>query len=339
MAGQRYRLTAATSRMARITMVHDIAGVAEVEARLLREAGHEVTMVRLSSLGAGWSWPWKILGLGLRLLSFLPIVARLRQQPPEILHIHWVPMGVIGVLSGRPFFLSAHGSDLHQHFRNPVLRAVSHAILRRARCVFYSTPNLAAFLASIEVPCVELPNPVDVDAYPARRPHPGHEVLLFTRLDPIKGVEAILPAAVEISGTARVTGLAWGPLKADYMRRYADAVSFVDPVPHEAIPAFLAGFDAIVGQMNQGILSLAEIEALAAGFPVVTGIDWALYGADPPPVIEAHDSASIAAAVRALLTRGPGASDGSREARDWVRRNHGFEKHLAVLEREYGISR
>jgi len=135
--------------MARITMVHDIAGVAEVEARLLREAGHEVTMVRLSSLGAGWSWPWKILGLGLRLLSFLPIVARLRRHPPEILHIHWVPMGVIGVLSGRPFFLSAHGSDLHQHFRNPVLRAVSRAILRRARCVFYSTPNLAAFLAGI----------------------------------------------------------------------------------------------------------------------------------------------------------------------------------------------
>lgn len=318
-------------------MVHDVAGVATVEARILRAAGHEVTEVRLSTFAAGWSWPWKVLGIGMRLLTFVPILVRLRRDPPEVLHIHWVTMGVIGVLSGRPFFLSAHGSDLHQHFRNPILRYVSRAILRRATCVFYSTPNLAAFLADLDVRKVELPNPVDIASFPPPRRHAGREVLLFTRLDPIKGVDAIFPAAVEIAEFARVTGLAWGPLKAEYTRRYGNAVRFVDPIPREQVPAFLARFDVIVGQMNQGILSLAEIEALAAGFPVVTGIDWTLYSGDPPPVTEAHDSDSITAAVRALLAGPKDTTSTSDAARAWVKRNHGYDRHLMVLEREYGI--
>src|SRR5579864_3083272 len=99
--------------MAQIVIVHDVAGVAEIEAALLRSAGHHVTLVRLAQPGAQWPWPAKGLAIVARLVMYLPVALELRRQHPEVLHIHWVQMGVIGLMSGQPFFLSAHGSDVH----------------------------------------------------------------------------------------------------------------------------------------------------------------------------------------------------------------------------------
>lgn len=325
--------------MARITIVHDVAGVGAIEAELLRSAGHQVTHIKLPQPGARWRWPAKGLAIVARLFLYLPVVWKLRRERPDVLHIHWVLMGVIGLLAGQPFFVSAHGSDVHQHFQNPFLRFVSQRILNRAVCVFYSTPNLAALLVDIRTKIVHLPNPVDVTAFPVSVRTSGRNVLLFTRLDPIKGVDVIFPAAAELTALANVTGLAWGPLCGEYMRRYHGIVTFVDPVSHEQVPAFLSRFDVVVGQMRQGSLGLAEVEALAAGFPVVTGIDWTLYTADPPPITQARDHESIVAAVKRLLAN-PGESNEARhEARAWVERNHGYERHLRILETEYSLTR
>lgn len=325
--------------MARITIVHDVAGVGEIEAELLRSAGHQVTHIKLPQPGARWRWRVKWLAIVLRLFIYLPVVLRLRRERPDVLHIHWVLMGVIGLLAGQPFFLSAHGSDVHEHFRNPVLRFVSRRILNRAACVFYSTPNLAAFLGDIRQKTVYLPNPVDVADFVASERPPGHDVLVFTRLDPVKGVEVIFSAVEELAALGTVTGLAWGPLSAEYVKKYGRIVKFVEPVPHQQVPEFLSGYDIVIGQMNQGILSLAEIEALAAGCPVVTGIDWALYAADPPPVTQARDREALVAAIKRLFAE-PGASkEAGLRGRAWVERNHGYRHHLRILETEYGLNR
>ena len=66
--------------MARIALVHDVAGVAAVQAELLRSAGHEVDELSLPVVGASWDWPAKAFALPLRLLLYWPAAFRRRAE-------------------------------------------------------------------------------------------------------------------------------------------------------------------------------------------------------------------------------------------------------------------
>lgn len=294
-------------------------------------------MVALPGFGAAWSWPAKGVAIPVRLAAYLPVVNRLRRGRYDVVHIHWLAHGVIGPLLGRPFFVQAHGSDLHLNLRNPVYRRVTKWVLDRARLVFYVTPNLREHMKGYEAKLRYLPNPVDVDeiAPDVTPPSRVARVLIFTRLDPVKGVDQIFPAAAELSKAVELTALDWGPLAREYVSRYGGSVRFVPPVPHADIGAFLQRFDLVIGQMHQGILSLMEIEALAAGRPLITAVDWTLYEDDRPPVVRASDPQELISAVEGLLSKPERLASLSREGRDWVRRNHSPALHLQVLEASY----
>ncbi len=323
--------------LARIALVHDVAGVATVQAGLLRSAGHEVDQIELPSVGATWRWPAKALTLPFRLAAYLPTANRLRNGKYDVVHIHWLSHGVVGVLAGRSFFVQAHGSDLHWNLRNPVYRRVTSWVLQRARKIFYVTPNLLAFLSDFRDKAVYLPNPVDMRgvALDFAPPTEVKKVVIFTRLDPVKGVEHIFPAADRLSRTVEVTALEWGPLAREYVRKYRQSVQFVKTVPHSDIGPFLSQFDLVIGQMRQGILSLMEIEALAAGRPLITAVNWDLYRDDPPPVIHAGSADEILAAVSSLKDNPAELSRLSREGREWAVRNHSYAHHLQLLEASY----
>jgi glycosyltransferase involved in cell wall biosynthesis len=323
--------------LARIALVHDIAGVANTQARLLRDAGHEVDQIALSELGASWSWPAKAITIPIRLAAYIPVVAKLRRTRYDVVHIHWLTQGVVGSMIGRPFFVQAHGSDLHVNLRSATLGAVTRRVLERARLVFYVTPNLRAFMPDFDRKLRFLPNPVDVAALRQGRA-PGSELsraLIFARLDPVKGVDEIYAAAERLSQIVSLTGLDWGPVREEYAQRYGGMVRFVPPVPHAEVGVFLHGFDLVIGQMRQGILSLSELEAMAAGRPVITGIDWSLYPDDPPPVVGVTNADGIVAAVERLKGDPAEVARLSREGPDWVERNHGFARHLRLLEDAY----
>ena len=320
--------------MARIALVHDIAGVARVQAGILRGAGHEVDQIRLSGIGASWRWPAKAISIPLRLAAYLPAVRKLRENHYDVVHIHWLSQGVVGMVIGRPFFAQAHGSDLHVNMGNPLLRRVNGAVLDSAKQVFYVTPNLLAFAAGREKKFRYLPNPVPVGAATAP-PTRLAKAIIFTRLDPVKGVDRIFPAVASLRQSVELTGLDWGPLAREYTQRYGQIVRFIRLVPHDEIAGLLAQFDVVIGQMHQGILSLSELEAMAAGRPVITGIDWSLYPEDPPPVIAATSASDIAAAVERLKDDADELARLSRDGREWVIRNHGFARHLELLEQAY----
>jgi len=318
-------------------MVHDVAGVAKIQADLLRGAGHEVDEIQLPDVGASWSWPAKGLALPFRLAAYLPTVMLLRRGRYDVVHIHWLSHGIVGVLSARKFFAQAHGSDLHMNLNNAVYRWVTRSVLRNAKAVFYVTPNLKTYMKGYEGKLVYLPNPVDLRGMAAGFAPPTQvaKVLIFTRLDPVKGVEHIFPAAEALSGMAEVTALSWGPLSASYIKRYGRFVHFVPRVSHDEIGPFLQQFDLVIGQMRQGILSLMEIEALAAGRPLVTGVDWDLYREDPPPVTRASSPDEIVRAVRRLIGDEGELARLSREGRDWAVRNHSYAHHLKLLQAAY----
>src|SRR5262249_32883332 len=156
--------------------------------------------------------------------------------------------GMVGVLAGVPFFAQAHGSDLHANLQNPAYRGITRSVLRQATKVFYVTPNLRAYLDAFQYKLVWLPNPVDVG--PERQPPTqARKVLIFTRLHPIKGVELIFPAVTALRAIGiELTVPAYGPLAAELRGRYGGDVRFVEPIPHERITEFLAGFDMVIGQ-------------------------------------------------------------------------------------------
>ena len=319
--------------MARIALVHDIAGVAEVQARLLRAAGHEVDQIPLPAHGATWKWPVKALALPVRVAAFLPTIGRLRRRRYDVIHIHFVSQGIVGVLARRPFFVQAHGSDLHLNLTRGAYRGVTARVLGDARAIFYVTPNLRAYMSGYESKLVYLPNPVELEAAPP--PTRVARVLIFTRLHQVKGIDRIFPAVERLSKIAHVTALDYGPLAAQYVSEYGRFVEFVKPIPHDQVASFLAGFDVVIGQMQQGVLGLMEIEALAVGRPVIAAVDTTLYNGEPPPVMNAASADDIVSAVERLRDRPDELGVISRRSHEWAERNHGYKRHLEILEQTY----
>jgi glycosyltransferase involved in cell wall biosynthesis len=119
------------------------------------------------------------------------------------------------------------------------------------------------------------------------------------------------------------------------MHTYGRWVDFVKPIPHDQVGEFVGQFDLVIGQMRQGILSLMEIESLAAGRPVITAIDWSLYREDPPPVISVSGPDQIVAAVEKVKDDRPELERLSAQGREWAIRNHGYARHLRLLESAY----
>ena len=320
--------------MARIALVHDIAGVAAVQAEILRGAGHEVEQIALPTYGASWRWPAKAFALPFRLAAYTPTVARLRRGRYAVIHIHFLSQGIVGVLLGREFFVQAHGSDLHLNLNDPIYRWITRFVLERARAVFYVTPNLRAHLDRYRSKLVYLPNPVampEADEAPTEM----KDVLIFTRLHPVKGADVIFPAVERLSTMVRVTALDYGPLAPDYITRYGRWVTFVKPMPHDAIAAFIREFDVVIGQMRQGVLGLMEIESLAAGRAVIAAVNRDLYADDPPPVVAASTPDEIVDAVRELRGDPRELARLAEAGRLWVKRNHSYERHLELLESTY----
>ena len=320
---------------ARIALVHDIAGVARIQAQLLRGAGHDVDMIPLPEVGASWTWPAKALAIPVRLALYVPAISRLRTNRYDVVHIHWLSQGIVGLLSGREFFAQAHGSDLHVNLGNPLLRWLTRSVLEKAKAVFYVTPNLPAYVPAYGSKLRYLPNPIPVDDTSATPPISVHRVLIFTRLAGVKGIDKIFPAVDRLRDSVEVTAIESGPLAGEYVQRYQGSVQFVRPVPHDEVRAFLGQFDVVIGQMNQGSLGLSELEAMAVGRPVITGIDWGLYPEDPPPVIAAGNAGEIVQAVERLRGDAAELARLSREGREWVQRTHGYARHLQLLENAY----
>jgi len=323
--------------MARIALVHDVAGVAATQAEILRAAGHDVDHIRMPDFGNRWGWFAKALTLPVRLLLYLPAVLNLRRAGYDVIHIHWVPRGIVGLLSGKPFLIQAHGSDLHVEINTPGLFRLNRRVLEQARTIFYVTPNLEPYIHRFDGKLCYLPNPINLRALgdSPRAPKRVRSIVIFMRLDPVKGVHRVFPAVRRLAATMDVTALAWGPLTSEFISRYGDVVRFVEPVPHHQIGRFLGQFDLVVGQMEQGALGLSELEAMAAGRPLISGIDRSMYPGDKPPVVSSHSPDELVDQIERLKDDARRLENLSREGRAWVRRNHGYERHLQLLEAAY----
>jgi glycosyltransferase involved in cell wall biosynthesis len=315
----------------RVAIVNDVAGVGRLEQRALREAGVEADFFDVPRPGARWPFWAKALVGPVRLMASIPLIARLHEY--DLVHVHFVSQGFLGALSGRPYVLHAHGSDLHANLRRPLLRAWSRMWMRRARGIFYVTPNLAGFLRDFAEKAVLLPNPVDLDRFAHIEPPSAvARGLLFMRLEAIKGPDVVFDAVSEVARHLKLSAVSWGPLAESYRDRYGDVVEFIDPVPHDQVPDMLSRTDVVVGQLRQGAMGLSELEALAAARVVLMRLDAT---DDPPPVINVSSGDEILSAIVRLQNEPDEVSRIARSGREWVRAHNGLSVHADALNAAY----
>jgi glycosyltransferase involved in cell wall biosynthesis len=320
----------------RIAIVNDVAGVATAEARALRGSGWDADFFDVAKPAARWPRWAKPLTAPLRFAVALPLILRLRRGGYDIVHVHFVSQGYIGALSGRPFVLHAHGSDLHRNLQNSLYRAWTRLWMRRARAIFYVTPNLRPFLGDFAAKSRLVPNPVDTERF-ASIPPPAvvARVLVFMRLEPVKGAEAVFAGVDGIARVVEVAAMAWGPLASSLKQTYGGRVTFIETVPHDAVPSLLSRFDAVIGQMLQGVPGLSELEAMASGRLVLMRLDASLYPQDLPPVVSVADAGEIVPALERLRNDPAEVARISRAGRDWVEAHHSLGAHVDALKAAY----
>lgn len=327
------------SRVPRIGIVNDVAGVGSLQARLLRAAGFSVDFIDLPKPMGSWPLYAKFLTSPVRLATYIPIIWRLRRGADDWLHIHFVSQGFIGILAGKPYFVQAHGHDLHTNMSNPVLRWLSRLSMRKARAIFYVTPDLSRNLDEFRFKAYFLPNPLEPAFFDGVQPPAKlRNVLFFTRLYPIKGPGEVFEAAPALSELVSITAISWGPMSAALSAKYGRFVKFIQRVPHNQVPSMIDDFDAVIGQMKLGILSLSELESMARGRVVFMHLDRSLYPDDPPPVVDVEDGAGLVAAIRHLQHDPDEMRRLSDAGREWVARNHSVKSYIKLLRTVYAAA-
>ncbi len=320
----------------RIAIVNDVAGVGSLQARILNAAGYSADFIDLPKPGASWPFLAKLLVLPVRLVQYIPIIRQLRDTNYDFVHIHFVSQGFIGQFVGKPYFIHGHGHDLHANMSNPLLRWVSRRAMKGARAIFYVTPDLAQYLAEFRSKSYLLPNPLEPEFFQGvTAPSALRKVLIFTRLYPVKGPEEIFAASPQLAKSVELTAISWGPMSGRMREMFGRYVKFIDRVPHEQVPSLIDGFDAVIGQMKLGILSLSELEAMARGRIVFMRLDQSLYADDPPPVVNVGGGEDLEAAILRLQKDPAEIARLSKAGREWVARRHGLESYLTVLRRGY----
>ena len=307
-------------------------------AALLRNGGYDVDFVNPSKTGGDWPQPLKWLALPVRLARYVPLLVRIRCGRYDVIHIHFLSHGLIGVAGGRDFFVHAHGYVAYLQLSSRVEGPLNRLVLRHAKKVFYVTSDLEPFLADFAAKAQLLPNPVaDQFLAPAQPPSSISKILIYLRLDPIKGVEEIFDAAPRLAELVSLDAIATGSLLGKLQIEYGRVVHFRPPVHHSEARSLLEGFDAVIGQMRLGALGLSELEALAMGRVVLMRLNRKFYPGDPPPVVEVNGADDLVSEVKRLQSSPDEVRRLSRAGTEWVRRHHSGAAFVRALRAAYGV--
>jgi len=307
----------------RFVQVNDIASVASELATALRKRGHEVDLYYPRLYGASLPPIGKVAVAPFRFLDWLRLAWRVRKGQYDAVHIHYGYLGVVGLIAGVPYVLHCHGDDVRDINRRVWAPLIKLAI-RRARHVYYSTPDLREELIAIRPDAEFLPNPIDVEAFrPIPVPPDALDVFIACALSENKGVEHILEACQTLAVThpnVRITAVSGGEASPAF-DALANVVLLVRQ-PRAKLPGLMGRHRVIVGQVHQGAVGMVELESMACGRPVVCDFRFQDAFSEPAPFVQAHEGAEIVEAVLALLADPADVDRVGALGRHWVVRHH-----------------
>ena len=331
----------------RILYINNINQVAQIDKNELSLHEHSITLYEPDLTGGHAPLPIKLAMMPKRILNLRHIVGKLSPNYFDIVHIHWASYGILGLVSRIPFIVECHGTDVRYRLNNPFFRLILTLVFRRAAAVLCITPDILASVQSIRPDAHFMPGPVDI-----KRFAPGEEsdtaarkawiILLFTRLDPIKGPEIAIQGIasfVRRHPEVRVQLLDWGPLREEYKKRYSEHFEFLPHIPPDKVSQVLQGADVIVGQCLVGALGLAELQAMSCGKPVIAAFCHEEAYATPPPIYRAAIAREVEEGLEYFYEHRDRGLELGLHARKWVIAHHSFQARTHKLEKIYQLTR
>jgi glycosyltransferase involved in cell wall biosynthesis len=315
-----------------IAQVNDIAAVAGTLAREMRKLGERAVVVETRRFGTGLRYPWKVAVLPLRGAAILRTGLALRRGHYDVVHVHFARLGMLGPMSGRPYTLHVHGTDIRGVRPGSAWGREIAPFMRRARLVYYATPDLREWVEPFRPDAIFLPNPIETDLFsPAaadatgQRDRPRRDLLVGVRLSAVKGLATIL----DVIGRVVVTRPGTTITIVDQGDGAAQAAAVAGPnaalaprVARAELPDLIRGHRLALGQFLVGTFGNYELEAEACGVPVVMGFDrWAAYDTRPP-IVAAATAEEAAARICSLLDDDAELARLAALGPPWVAANH-----------------
>lgn len=227
---------------------------------------------------------------------------------------------------GVPLVVTARGTDLNLIPRHPPARRRLERLAREADALVAVSRALAAVwreLGALAQRVHVVPNGVDLDLFrPLEREAaraalglgPGPLLLSVGELSERKGMDVAVRTLARLPGW-RLVLVGGGPLRerlAHLARELgvAERLVFVGARPQAELPLWYAACDVFLLASRREGLPNVVLEALACGRPVVAARVWGVPEAVREPVagrlVDGHDPAAFAAAVREVAADPPG---------------------------------
>lgn len=251
------------------------------------------------------------------------MAAAIRRARADVVHFHHPnPTGVLSYLaSGHrgPLVVTYHSDIVRQKVLGALFNPLLHHFLRRAGAIIATSPQYAATSPvlrrhagrvrvvpfGIDTAALER---VDEDAVRAIRERYGPRIILTAgRLVYYKGIDVLIRAMRGVDAHLVIVGD--GPLRGELQADadaagVADRVSFAGAVPELAPYYHAADVFALASVARSEAYGLVQVEAMAAGVPVVnTALDSGVPFVSPDGVTGLTVPPGDADALRAALQR------------------------------------
>ena len=306
--------------------------------RDVRRLEQKVRVYRFSS----FEWP-TYKDLRIPFLPFVPVRNLIKRSDPDIIHIHSpIVLGNIAqILAGglrKPVIATNHYLPINisrsliadpligKHFTNITY---SYLVNFCNHCEYVTAPTMTAlnllYEHGLHAPAAAVSNGVDLQQFSpgARDPQilrrfglPEDKPLIIhvNRLSEEKRVDVLLDAMAEIKSDAHLALVSTGPAEAELRAqveelRIGDRVSFLGYVRDADLLALRRSSELFVIPSEADLQSLATMEAMACGLPVIAANSYALpelvHHGENGFLFQPGNSSELASKIDLLLNDAP----------------------------------
>ncbi len=201
--------------------------------------------------------------------------AAVAEHRPDVVYAHFlVPTGLVAIATRVPYVITAHGSDVRNMRRSPIVAALTKPVLRRAAAVICVSEYVARQLSAPADVTVEVIDcGVDTDRLrPVQRAKStratGPRFLYIGSLTHRKNVERLQQAFAKLGG-GTLTIVGGGPLEERLRETAPVGTRFAGRLSSDGVAAEIARADVVCLPSLEEPQGQAMLEALARGRPVV----------------------------------------------------------------------
>jgi glycosyltransferase involved in cell wall biosynthesis len=255
-------------------MVNDCAYVAET---LLRYFPEEIKIRHIKRTRGLWD---KTFGIAYKIL----------RAKADLFHVHYALQDAYITLKTKkePVIVHAHGSDCRTSLYDWKWGWIVRYNLKHASKVLVSAPDVLGNVREHRFDAEYIPIPVDLRVF-NKKPlkEKGELILLSPFMSALRGTHKLILAFSELEKTyphCKLLMINSGNMSLKQLIRNLkiNNIEFIEPVPHEQMPALYEKADIVVSDLNIGALPTSSLEAMAVGRPVVQYIKEGVYSNSPP---------------------------------------------------------